>query len=231
MGVEAFDLAERLQTPVFVMTDLDLGMNNWMAEPVPLPGATPRPRQGAGAGGARAAGRLRPLPRRGRRRDWLAHAARDRSPQGRVLHAGHRPRRERRLQREPGGLRAQHGPACGGSSTARAGSCPPRRSCGEAGRAGGDHRLRVLRTTPWSRPGPSSARRPGSRPTTSGCGAIPSPARCEVFVASHAAGVRGGAEPGRPDAVAAQARPALRRWWPASARWPTSTACRSTRGR
>src|SRR5574341_531743 len=30
MAVDAFDLAERLQTPVFVMTDLDLGMNVWM---------------------------------------------------------------------------------------------------------------------------------------------------------------------------------------------------------
>jgi 2-oxoglutarate/2-oxoacid ferredoxin oxidoreductase subunit alpha len=38
MAVEAFDLAERLQTPVFVMTDLDLGMNNWMAEPFAYPG-------------------------------------------------------------------------------------------------------------------------------------------------------------------------------------------------
>ncbi len=38
MAVEAFDLAERLQTPVFVMTDLDLGMNVWMADPFPYPG-------------------------------------------------------------------------------------------------------------------------------------------------------------------------------------------------
>jgi 2-oxoglutarate ferredoxin oxidoreductase subunit alpha len=37
MAVEAFDLAEELQTPVFVMSDLDLGMNNWMAEPFPYP--------------------------------------------------------------------------------------------------------------------------------------------------------------------------------------------------
>jgi 2-oxoglutarate ferredoxin oxidoreductase subunit alpha len=36
----AFDLAERLQTPVFVLSDLDLGMNNWMAEPFDYP-ATP----------------------------------------------------------------------------------------------------------------------------------------------------------------------------------------------
>jgi len=32
MAIEAFDLAEQFQTPVFVMTDLDLGMNNWMAD-------------------------------------------------------------------------------------------------------------------------------------------------------------------------------------------------------
>ncbi len=37
MAVDAFDLAERLQTPVFVMTDLDLGMNVWMTDPFPYP--------------------------------------------------------------------------------------------------------------------------------------------------------------------------------------------------
>src|SRR2546428_223565 len=37
MGIEAFDLAEEFQTPVFVMSDLDLGMNNWMADPFPYP--------------------------------------------------------------------------------------------------------------------------------------------------------------------------------------------------
>ncbi len=30
MAVNAFDLAERLQTPVFVVSDLDVGMNDWM---------------------------------------------------------------------------------------------------------------------------------------------------------------------------------------------------------
>jgi 2-oxoglutarate/2-oxoacid ferredoxin oxidoreductase subunit alpha len=33
----AFDLTERLQTPVFVLTDLDLGMNNWMSDPFEYP--------------------------------------------------------------------------------------------------------------------------------------------------------------------------------------------------
>ena len=31
MAMEAFDIAERLQTPIFVMLDLDLGMNTWMS--------------------------------------------------------------------------------------------------------------------------------------------------------------------------------------------------------
>lgn len=33
MGAQALDLADRLQTPIFVMTDLDIGMNQRLAEP------------------------------------------------------------------------------------------------------------------------------------------------------------------------------------------------------
>ncbi len=36
-GYKAFDLAEQLQTPVFVMSDLDLGMNTWMSDPFEYP--------------------------------------------------------------------------------------------------------------------------------------------------------------------------------------------------
>ncbi len=36
-GWKAFDLAERLQTPVFVLSDLDLGMNQWMSRPFQYP--------------------------------------------------------------------------------------------------------------------------------------------------------------------------------------------------
>src|SRR3989442_6434616 len=32
MSQEAFELAELFQTPIFVMMDLDLGMNNWMSD-------------------------------------------------------------------------------------------------------------------------------------------------------------------------------------------------------
>jgi 2-oxoglutarate ferredoxin oxidoreductase subunit alpha len=37
MSIDAFEFAEKFQTPTFVMTDLDLGMNNWMADPFPYP--------------------------------------------------------------------------------------------------------------------------------------------------------------------------------------------------
>jgi len=37
MAMDAFDLTERLQTPVFVMSDLDLGMNTWMSDPFQYP--------------------------------------------------------------------------------------------------------------------------------------------------------------------------------------------------
>ena len=36
-AMEAFDLADRFQTPVFVLSDLDLGMNLWMTKPLKYP--------------------------------------------------------------------------------------------------------------------------------------------------------------------------------------------------
>ncbi|HEV8316953.1 MAG TPA: 2-oxoacid:acceptor oxidoreductase subunit alpha [Vicinamibacterales bacterium] len=41
MSMEAFDLAEQFQTPVFVMMDLDLGMNNWMSSGFKYPDKPP----------------------------------------------------------------------------------------------------------------------------------------------------------------------------------------------
>ena len=37
MAMDSFDLAERLQTPVFVLSDLDLGMNTWMSKTFDYP--------------------------------------------------------------------------------------------------------------------------------------------------------------------------------------------------
>ncbi len=36
-SMDAFDLADRLQTPIFVLSDLDLGMNSWLTDPLPYP--------------------------------------------------------------------------------------------------------------------------------------------------------------------------------------------------
>ncbi len=36
-GWRAFDIAEHLQTPVFVLSDLDMGMNQWMSKPFQYP--------------------------------------------------------------------------------------------------------------------------------------------------------------------------------------------------
>lgn len=36
-GWQAFDIAERLQTPVVVLSDLDMGMNQWMSKPFEYP--------------------------------------------------------------------------------------------------------------------------------------------------------------------------------------------------
>lgn len=36
-GWKSFDIAERVQTPVFVLSDLDIGMNQWMSKPFQYP--------------------------------------------------------------------------------------------------------------------------------------------------------------------------------------------------
>ena len=76
MAAQAFDLADRLQTPVFVMLDLDIGMQDWLCEPLAWDDARrldrgkvmtarrPRGRQG-----------LRPLSRRRRRRHPVPHVS------------------------------------------------------------------------------------------------------------------------------------------------------------
>ena len=65
MAPQAFDLAERLQTPVMVLCDLDIGMNDWMVPElewddsyVPDRGKVLRCRRPRGNG------ELLPLPRR-----------------------------------------------------------------------------------------------------------------------------------------------------------------------
>ena len=107
MAMDAFDLAERLQTPVFVMSDLDLGMNYWMSEPLdypdrPLDRAAPRYRD------AQADRRVRPL--QGRR--WRRHPVPDRAAgrHARLLRERVRTQRARDVQRARRRLRQQPDP-------------------------------------------------------------------------------------------------------------------------
>ena len=46
-GWRAFDIAEQLQTPVFVLSDLDMGMNQWMSKPFEYPNVPHAARQSA----------------------------------------------------------------------------------------------------------------------------------------------------------------------------------------
>jgi 2-oxoglutarate/2-oxoacid ferredoxin oxidoreductase subunit alpha len=66
-GWRAFDIAERIQAPVYVLSDLDFGMNQWMAEPFEYPDYPDGSRQSA-LGGRSGQNRrqLGPLQRRGR---------------------------------------------------------------------------------------------------------------------------------------------------------------------
>ena len=76
-GGQAFDLAERLQTLVFVLSDLDLGMNVWISEPFEYPEKPMDRGKVLSADGPGAAGQhVGPLQGRGRRRHPLSHPAR-----------------------------------------------------------------------------------------------------------------------------------------------------------
>ena len=110
MGATAFDLADRLQTPIFVMLDLDIGMNEWLCKPLEVGRrAQVRSRQGADAEDAREGRRVRPLPRRRRRRHPLSHHPRHAPDQGRLLHPRHLAQPLRQVQRGGCRLRRQHG--------------------------------------------------------------------------------------------------------------------------
>ena len=121
---QAFDLADRLQTPVFVLLDLDIGMNEWLCEPLAWDDSRRFDRGKVLTAEELEAGReFRPLPRRRRRRHSLPHLSGHAPDQGLVLHPRHVARPLRPLHR--GGRRP--------TSTTCSGCCASsrrrRRSC------------------------------------------------------------------------------------------------------
>ena len=82
-GAQAFDLADRLQTPIFVMLDLDIGMNHRLCHPLTWDDTRKYDRgKVMTADDARRRQGVRPLPRRRRRRHPLPHLSRHAPDQG-----------------------------------------------------------------------------------------------------------------------------------------------------
>ena len=80
-AAQAFDLADRLQTTIFLMLDLDIGMNHRLCRPLKWDDSRAvRPRQGHDRGRARRRQGIRPLSRRRRRRHRLIAPIRARIP-------------------------------------------------------------------------------------------------------------------------------------------------------
>ena len=126
MAMEAFDLAERLQTPVFVMSDLDLGMNTWMSKPFDYPTKPFNRGKRLDADKLKQLGEFAPLSRRGRRRHSVSHGAGRRHAS--VLHARLGPQREGAVQRARRRLRRTTSIGSRRSSRRRARWCRSPRS-------------------------------------------------------------------------------------------------------
>ena len=143
MAQEAFDLAEEFQTPVFVMSDLDIGMNNWMADPFPYPEKPIR------RGKVLSAADLERIQHFERYRDVDGDGICYRTlpgtdhPLAAYFTRGERPQRKGRLQRAVGRLPEQHGPLEAQiRDRPRAASGP--RHCRRPRRRDRHHRLRQL---------------------------------------------------------------------------------------
>jgi hypothetical protein len=84
-SAKALDLAERFQTPVFFLSDIDIGMNDWMVDELTWPeDYVPDRGKVLDAEGAGRDRRVLSLSGRGRRHDPLPHPARH-APEGRLL--------------------------------------------------------------------------------------------------------------------------------------------------
>ena len=132
MAVEAFDLAERFQTPVFLLSDLDIGMNDWVCPRLKWDDSY-RPNRGRvlGAGGAGEDDQVLPLLARERRPRRRPHAA-GRAQQGRLLHARLGPQQAGRLHRGPRRVPGGDGPPGQEAQGGRGGRPGPHRQ--QAGR-------------------------------------------------------------------------------------------------
>ena len=127
MAVAALDLAERLQTPVFVLLDLDIGMNERLTAPFAWDDTTRMDRGKVMTAAELEAGkRFRPLSRCGWRRHSISHLSRHACRARRLLHPRHSKDRYARYTEEGGAVCRQHGAAAAQVRHGEAGWCPRR---------------------------------------------------------------------------------------------------------
>ena len=182
MAQEAFDLAEQFQTPIFVMMDLDLGMNNWMSD------AFKYPTKPINRGKLLTAEKLKELGEWGRYKDVDGDGIPYRTIPGDgmpvVLHARLRPQRQGPVQRAARRLRREHGPAV---AQVRDRAHARAEAGGQTNAEGEDraHRLRHVALRDRGEPRSAAARRPRSRPRTSGCARIRSRRSSAQFIDAH----------------------------------------------
>ncbi len=121
---KAFDLAEHFQTPVFMLTDLDIGMNDWVVPRLKWDDSY-RPDRGRvlNAEELEKITKFKRYSPRRRKPGGRPHAAR-RPPQRLVLHARLGPQQVRRLHRNARGISGSDGPA-GAQAEGRRQFVPP----------------------------------------------------------------------------------------------------------
>jgi 2-oxoglutarate ferredoxin oxidoreductase subunit alpha len=185
MSAQALDLADRLQTPVFVMTDLDIGMNQRLCRPFKWDDSREiRPRQGDDPRRSRRRQGLRSLPRRRRRRHSLPHLSGHASDQGRLLHARHHARTPTPATRKPAPITSTTCSGCAKFETAKA--LVP--LAGVARKAAKDAlSARSSTARPARRCRRRSTRSPSRASTSTPCACAPSRSRTSVadFIAAH----------------------------------------------
>ena len=153
MAQEAFELAEQFQTPIFVMMDLDLGMNNWMSE------AFKYPDKPINRGKVLTAESLKRIGEWGRYKDVDGDGIPYRTIPGDGMPvyftrgSGHNSKGQ--VQRAARRLRREHGPARP-EIRHRAQPCPQARGRQRGGREGRAHRLRHDALGAQREPGPAA---------------------------------------------------------------------------
>ena len=177
LAMQAFDLSEGFQTPIFVMMDLDLGMNNWMSSGFEYPTRPINRGKLLTPEVLTEDRRVGPLQGRGRRRHPVPHGSGRRH--ARVLHARLGSQRRRRNTASGRTITSTTWIGSRANSKRRARTCRRRlwRRTRRRRLASSATGRRIGRSP---RAATSFSRKPTSKPRTCGCGPIPSTRICSA---------------------------------------------------